>query len=151
MSSKKVLIVEQDSQLAQQMSAVLAKSGYETVVHEDGVAGLQAARDLLPAAIVLCVEVPKMSGFAVCHKMKKMPELQNIPLMLTSAEATVESFAKHKELKTRADAFLIIPYDWRASSGVRCHVGGGGAAADLELRRIRRHSAGDTTSIWFRK
>ena len=53
MSNNKVLIIDQDVQLAQQMSAVLAQSGYETVIHEDGVAGLQAARDLLPAAIVL--------------------------------------------------------------------------------------------------
>ncbi len=133
MSSKKVLIIEQDAQLARQMSEVLARSGYETIIQEDGVAGLQAARDLLPDAIVLCVEVPKMSGFAVCHKMKKMPELQNIPLMLTSAEATEESFAKHKELKTRADAYLIKPYDMnRFKAEFDAMLGGGQAGAGLD-------------------
>jgi CheY-like chemotaxis protein len=111
MSKKTVLIIEQDANLARQMTEILAGSGYETVIKEDGVSGLQAARDILPDAIVLCVEVPKMSGFAVCHKIKKINELQNIPLLLTSVEATEESFNKHKELKTRADAYLIKPYE----------------------------------------
>ncbi len=111
MSSKTVLIIEQDGNIARQMTETLAEMGYEALIKEDGVSGLQAAKDILPDAIVLCVEVPKMSGFAVCHKIKKINELQNIPLLLTSAEATDESFSKHKELKTRADSYLIKPYD----------------------------------------
>ncbi|MBU1068286.1 response regulator, partial [Myxococcota bacterium] len=111
MSKKTVLIIEQDAIVARQMTETLAQMGFEAVTKEDGVSGLQAARDLLPDAIVLCVEVPKMSGFAVCHKIKKINELQAIPLLLTSVEATEESFNKHKELKTRANAYLIKPFE----------------------------------------
>jgi CheY-like chemotaxis protein len=52
-----------------------------------------------------------MSGYLVCQKLKKDEALRAIPLVLTSAEATEETFEKHRTLKARADEYLLKPYE----------------------------------------
>ena len=51
-----------------------------------------------------------MSGYLVCQKLKKDDALKALPLVLTSAEATEETFEKHRTLKARADEYLLKPY-----------------------------------------
>src|SRR5205823_11487504 len=64
----------------------------------------------VPQAIVLCVELPRMSGYSICAKLKKDAQLKSIPLIITSAEATPETFEHHKKLKTRAEEYLKKPF-----------------------------------------
>src|SRR5688572_1613902 len=51
-----------------------------------------------------------MSGYSICNKLKKDNDLKGIPLIITSKEATPETFAQHKKLKTRAEDYLIKPF-----------------------------------------
>jgi len=51
-----------------------------------------------------------MSGYLVCQKLRKDDGTRTIPLILTSAEATPDTFEKHKALKVRADEYLIKPF-----------------------------------------
>jgi CheY-like chemotaxis protein len=59
---------------------------------------------------VLCAELAGGSGFAVCNKLRKDPDLREVPLLLTSADASDETFEQHRKLKTRADAYLHKPF-----------------------------------------
>jgi CheY-like chemotaxis protein len=77
---------------------------------DDGKEGLDVATRDRPDLIVLCVELPKMSGYSICNKLKKDNDLKGIPLIITSKEATPETFAQHKKLKTRAEDYLIKPF-----------------------------------------
>jgi DNA-binding response OmpR family regulator len=108
---KKILLIENDATLAERLTAGLEEAGFETRVTGDGKEGLDLARDWTPEAIVLCVELPGMSGYLVCQKLKKDEALKAIPLVLTSAEATEETFEKHRTLKARADEYLLKPYE----------------------------------------
>jgi CheY-like chemotaxis protein len=51
-----------------------------------------------------------MSGYVICQKLKKDESLKSIPLVITSAEATPETFEKHKTLKVRAEDYLLKPF-----------------------------------------
>jgi len=112
--SKKILLIESDAAMARVLSSVLEARGFEARVTGDGKDGLELARADRPDVIVLCVELPKMSGYAVCNKLKKDEQLKGIPLLITSAEATPETFEAHKKLKARAEEYLIKPFDGAA-------------------------------------
>jgi CheY-like chemotaxis protein len=108
--SKTILLIENDAPFAEEMSGALEAMGYQVRVTGDGKEGLDLARDLRPDAIVLCVELPRLSGYSICNKLKKDEALRAIPLVLTSSEATDEVFEDHRKLKVRAEEYLIKPY-----------------------------------------
>lgn len=108
--SKKILLIESDSAFAEELSEALERHGLEVRVTGEGKDGLDLARAAQPDAIVLSVELPKMSGYSVCNKLKKDDDLKAIPLIIVSAEATPETFEQHKRLKTRAEEYLLKPF-----------------------------------------
>ncbi len=108
--SKKILLIENDAAFASTLARALEARGLAVRVTGDGKEGLDLARDSRPDAVVLCVELPRMSGYSVCQKLRKDEELKGIPLVLTSAEATEETFEAHRKLKARADEYLIKPF-----------------------------------------
>ena len=110
----KILLIENDAALASTLSDALESRGFEVRVTAEGKDGLDLAREWGPQGIVLCVELPGMSGYLVCQRLKKDDALKAIPLVLTSAEATEETFEKHRALKVRADEYLFKPYSAQA-------------------------------------
>jgi CheY-like chemotaxis protein len=114
---KKILLIENDAAFAERLSGTLEAAGFDVRATGDGKEGLDLARDWAPDAIVLCVELPSMSGYLVCQKLKKDDGLKAIPLVLTSGEATEETFDKHRTLKARADEYLLKPYEPEALIG----------------------------------
>src|SRR5688572_989863 len=73
-----------------------------------------------------------MSGYSICNKLKKDNDLKGIPLIITSKEATPETFAQHKKLKTRAEDYLIKPFqeaELIEKIGALIPLPAGGAAA----------------------
>jgi CheY-like chemotaxis protein len=105
-----ILLIDAEQPFADQMVSALRGRGFSVKHLDDGKDGLDFARDSRPDLIVLCVELPKMSGYSICNKLKKDGDLKNIPLLITSKEATPETFAQHKKLKTRAEEYLIKPF-----------------------------------------
>ncbi len=105
-----VLLIENDPVFAREATAALEGAGFGVRVTGDGKEGLELAFDLAPDLIVLCVELPRMSGYSVCNKLKKDDRLRSIPLVIVSAEATPETFEQHRKLKTRAEDYLIKPF-----------------------------------------
>ncbi len=108
--SKKVLLVESDTAHARELYKALEACHVEVRVTGDGREGLELARDERPDAIVLCVELPRVSGYSICQKLKKDGALKDIPVVLISAEATLDTFEQHRKLKGRAEEYLIKPF-----------------------------------------
>lgn len=105
-----VLIIDAEEDFAGQLAQALRANGLEPTVTADGKSGLDMAHINIPEAIVLCVELPGMSGYSICTKLKKDATLKSVPLIITSAEATQETFEHHKKLKTRAEEYLKKPF-----------------------------------------
>jgi DNA-binding response OmpR family regulator len=108
--SKKILVIESDAPFARELSSAIEARGLEARITGDGKEGFDLAKVDRPDAIVLCVELPRMSGYSICNKLKKDDELKSIPLVIMSAEATPETFEQHRKLKTRAEDYLIKPF-----------------------------------------
>lgn len=108
-----ILVIDGEQPLAQDLATALEQRGYDVKQLENGKEGLAYAQTNLPSLIVLCVELPKPSpsGYAICNKLKKDGNLKKIPLVITSKEATPETFAQHRKLKTRAEEYVLKPFE----------------------------------------
>jgi len=104
------MVIESDETFATSLESML--SGYDVIMEviADGKTGLQTAKQDPPDMILLCVELPKMSGYSICNKLKKDKRLKSVPLIIMSSEATEETFEQHKKLKTRAEDYIIKPF-----------------------------------------
>ena len=115
---REVLIVDQDRLWVDLIREALAEQGVEARVSADGAEALQLVRTGNLAAVILSVDLRGMSGYSICNRLKKDPALARVPLLLTSAEASEETFSQHSRLKTRAEAYLRKPFDkpalWQA-------------------------------------
>lgn len=114
-----VLIIESDAPFAERLRDSLQLRGIDSSITEDGEAALALARDRKPAAVILALELGDRpsAGFSWCNRFKRDDVLRSIPLVLTSALATPETIDHHKRLKTRADAYLIKPFEPEALLG----------------------------------
>jgi DNA-binding response OmpR family regulator len=77
-----VLVIEDSSTQALHLQALLEEEGLKVTVAYDGQTGLQMARELLPDVIVLDLELPEMSGFQVCRRLKDARETADIPVVM---------------------------------------------------------------------
>lgn len=108
----RILLIESDSTAAQYLQGLLYSCGHMVEVMPDGLialAELERRREL-PQLICIRVEIPRMSGYSVCNKIKRRAVLRDIPLVLLSSQATPETFAQHKRLRTCADGYLAMPF-----------------------------------------
>ncbi|MDI3291504.1 response regulator, partial [Polyangium sp. 15x6] len=105
----KVLVFESDHAFAGELRTELGRLGCTVQVVDDGNAGLQLAANDRPDLILLSIELPRMNGFSVCNKLKKDPQLKDVPLLIMSSESTDETFEQHRKLRTRAEDYVHKP------------------------------------------
>ncbi len=108
--SKRILLIDSDESFAQGLHQAITARGFSATVATNSEQGMQLARTDAPDLIVVCVEAQPTNGYMLCTRLKKDDALRGIPVVLTSAQATADSFEKHKKLKTRAEEYLIKPF-----------------------------------------
>ncbi len=103
--AKKILVVDDSPTGLKSVTAVL--KDYDIITATDGKEALEKALSEKPDLIVLDVIMPNMDGFQACRKMKKSPELKDIPvIMLTSKDQKSDEFWGKKQ---GADVYLTKP------------------------------------------
>ena len=85
--AKKILIIEDDVTLAQNLLQMLRSGGFEVLVAHDGETGFRQAQEIKPDLVLLDLVLPKKHGFKILEEMQKNPELEPIPkIVLTNLE-----------------------------------------------------------------
>ncbi len=102
----RILVVEDEQQLARHISSALTRHGHEAKAAHDGAAGLQAALDTTPDLIVLDLNLPSLDGFSVLAKLRQANSTARI--LILTARGEVES--RVKGLKSGADDYLTKPF-----------------------------------------
>lgn len=110
MARKNILVIESDDSFADSIREMFSVYDTEITVMADGKQGLEAAKSNQYDLILLCVELPKMSGYSICTKMKKDKKANKTPLIIMSSEATEETFEQHRKLKNHAEDYIIKPF-----------------------------------------
>lgn len=96
---KCVVIVEDDPDAREYLTAILEDNGYEPVTAVDGEEGLQKVRERKPAVILLDLMMPKKSGMKFLNEIKQDEELKNIPIVVESGASAVTGVDMKKYLE----------------------------------------------------
>lgn len=98
-NGQKVLIVDDDQNHVQLLKKRLEANGYQTIIANDGVDGLNQAVHQRPDLIITDVLLPRMNGFQMVENLKSGPETSSIPVIMMSAVyVTDEDMARGFEL-----------------------------------------------------
>jgi len=84
--AKKILVVDDERDLVNFISARLKANGYDVIASHDGMGALQKANEEKPDLILLDVMMPAGDGFSVCQKLKSQDETMNIPVVFLTAK-----------------------------------------------------------------
>ena len=102
-----ILVVDDDDNLRAHVIELLTEAGFATVGASSGEAALAVARHEAPAAVVLDVCLPGLSGYEVCRALKE--EQPGTPVLFVSGER-VESFDRVAGLLIGGDDYLVKPF-----------------------------------------
>ena len=105
-----ILIVEDDSDIAEGLHYNLKREGFRPTIAESGEKGLRIALDekTSPALILLDIMLPGMSGLELCRRLRREPLTENTPvIMLTAKAAEAEKIAG---LEIGADDYIVKPF-----------------------------------------
>src|SRR5918999_5073406 len=97
----RVLVVEDDTDIAGVLRRSLDKEGYEVRVAGDGETALDEAGDFEPDAVVLDLGLPKLDGVEVCRRLR---EDGDVPILILTARDAVDS--RVEGLDSGADDYL---------------------------------------------
>ena len=84
---KKVLIADDKATSRELVRTVLEKEGYSVIEAADGIEALRNAREAMPDAIILDLQMPGLDGFAVLHELRKDQRFAATPIMALTASA----------------------------------------------------------------
>ena len=103
---QKILIVDDDENIAELISLYLNKECFDTVIVHDGIEAISAFQEQHPDLILLDLMLPGMDGYQVCREIRTK---SNVPIIMLSAKC--ETFDKVLGLELGADDYLEKPFD----------------------------------------
>lgn len=103
---QKILIVDDDSNIAELISLYLTKECFETMIVGDGESALLAAESFRPNLMLLDLMLPGIDGYQVCREIRAKSSL---PIIMLSAKG--EIFDKVLGLEMGADDYMEKPFD----------------------------------------
>ncbi|MDD6195701.1 MAG: response regulator transcription factor [[Clostridium] aminophilum] len=107
MEKQRILIVDDDNNIAELISLYLMKEQYETRIVNDGEAALREYPEFDPALIVLDLMLPGIDGYQVCRAIQA--QSPRIPIIILSAKGEV--FDKVLALELGADDYMVKPFE----------------------------------------
>ena len=103
----RVLVVEDDEDIAQVLQRSLRMEGYEVRLAFDGEAGLSEAKDFLPDLVVLDLGLPRLDGLEVARRLREGED--DVPILILTARDALES--RVEGLDMGADDYLVKPFE----------------------------------------
>ena len=105
-TKQKILIVDDDNNIAELIALYLTKECFETRIVNDGEQALKEVETFHPNLILLDLMLPGMDGYQVCREIR---HTSDVPIIMLSAKA--ETFDKVLGLELGADDYIIKPFD----------------------------------------
>lgn len=105
---KKILIIEDNTDVRENLEEILQLSGYEVLAAKDGKEGVNSANSWKPDLILCDVMLPVLDGFGILQILSKNPELNSIPFIFLTAKTELSDMRKGMNLG--ADDYITKPF-----------------------------------------
>ncbi len=106
--AKKILIIDDDVEMATMMGEILGSRNFEVILAHDGIRAIEKSNKEKIDLILLDIRMPFFSGFWFCDAFKQKPETKDIPVVIVSALNKPEDIEKAYRLG--AAAYLTKPF-----------------------------------------
>ncbi len=104
----KVLVADDEKDIRRLVVFTLERAGFEVIEAEDGRQALLSAQQNHPDVILLDVMMPYISGYDVCRLLRKMPEMEETPVLFLSAKA--QNYEIGEGLEAGGTDYLVKPF-----------------------------------------
>lgn len=105
---KKILVIEDDLSVRENLYDILNSENYNVTLAENGRKGLKIAFDIIPDLILCDLLMPEMNGYEVIHYIKQNPTTREIPFIFLTAKVDLSDIRKGME--TGADDYITKPF-----------------------------------------
>jgi len=105
----KILIIDDSPTIIDLLKTVLSSNGHDVLTANDGVSGVNLAKEEMPDLIILDIMLPKMNGYEVCNLIKLDEKYKDIKILMLTAKAGAES--KNIGMETGADDYITKDLD----------------------------------------
>ncbi len=106
MDDKKILIVDDDTNICELLRLYLQKDGFLTFEANDGKSAIELEKSYKPDLILLDIMLPEIDGWQVCREIRKT---SSVPIIMLTAKS--ETFDKVLGLELGADDYVSKPFD----------------------------------------
>ena len=103
----KILVIEDETRTRNMFRDCLEAEGFETFGAEDGLAGIQQARQYLPNLVLCDIIMPKLSGYEVLNQLRQVSTTATIPFVFITAKT--EKVDRRQGMSLGADDYLTKP------------------------------------------
>ena len=104
--SQKVLVVEDDNNIAELLRLYLQKDGFEVSHAADGGKAVEMSKEIQPDLVLLDIMLPVMDGWQVCRELRKTMKM---PIIMLTAKGETED--KVSGLEMGADDYIVKPFE----------------------------------------
>ena len=108
-NKEKILVVEDEEDIAQLIRVTLADAGMDVRCAGDGMQALKEIRYYQPDLVIMDINMPRMDGYELCQKIRSNIILQYLPVIMLTVRGDVKDRIRGLQLGT--DDYLIKPFD----------------------------------------
>ena len=106
-SPKRLLVVEDNRDVAEMLSEVLRTYGYSTRVAYDGISALELAKSFRPDVALVDIGLPLMDGYQLARRLRQLPELHAIRLFAVTGYCQIAD--RVRSAQAGFDRHLVKP------------------------------------------
>lgn len=106
--AQRVLIVEDEANIAESLSFLLERDGFDVVTLSDGASAMDKLNALRPSAVVLDVMLPNRSGFDLLSDIRSSSDLAALPVLMLTAKGQARD--RERAMELGANAFVTKPF-----------------------------------------
>ncbi len=105
----KIVYIEDDQDMIDLVTAVLARDNFEVVGVKEGHEGIERVRQVKPSVILLDLMLPDISGWAVYQSLKQEPDLSDIPVIVVTARGAPIDKVLGEHI-AKVQAYIVKPF-----------------------------------------
>lgn len=106
----RILLVEDSEDNRFMMKRLLEMSGYEVLEAANGEQGVNTAQTMRPDLILMDLSLPRVDGLAATRRIRKLPALKDVPIVVVSAHDTADFHAE--ALASGCNEYVTKPIDF---------------------------------------